>query len=185
MGMDDSPQLEDLLKEYVAISNKREQEKLEKERAEAERLRQEKDGKMHAYEEAKAELVAELEATVNGSYSQSLIRILKDQPDKKLHVGTFTREHHGATTQTYDHKYGICSGMSDDAGPVIFYLDKLNCSINTMSTSELLEFATVRGRDDLPKLVLTARQYKEDLTGAVKVALNKLRTGLIQEKPQV
>jgi len=181
MGMDDSPQLEDLLKEYTALANERKKQQIEKKQAAAETANQEKTEKMCAYEASKGELASVLHETTDGDYAPTLIRILKDQPTSALHLGTFTRVQHGATTQQYTYTYGI----GTNEGAVAFYVDDGHNKTYPHELEEMLSLVTVRGIDNLPKLVLTAKQYKEDLTGAVNVALTKLRVSMIQEKPQV
>ncbi len=178
MGMDDTPQLEDLLKEYVAFADKRAQEKLEKERVEAERLRQEKEGKIRTYETAKAELATVLDATANGSYSQPLTRILKDIPTKSMDIGIITREQQlaPATNTTYNKKYGIrLNNQTEGKGPIIFYAGESSCCTKDMCILELLEYVTVCGSDHPPKLLLTAEQHKNNLTNAVAGALKELK----------
>ncbi len=183
MGADKLHQIEDLLKQYALLANSRDKKRTEKEEREREERRQKNAQKAREYEEAKTALTSELYATTNGEYTHTLIKILNDQPHKALHLGKFTRETQGATIQTHEHNYGIRKSRPGDESQILFYVDDMHSQVNPISEHDMLALVTVRGLDDLPKLVLTAEQYKQDLTNAVSTALEKLKEAEgVQEK---
>jgi hypothetical protein len=160
-------ELVDKLKEYELLADRRD-ERLRKEAEEEAKRKKDADKQIKsAYDTSVEELSNLLTRTIT-EYQLPLSMILNRNKDHLLYLGTFTTERQGATTQSYNHEYGLSLHVEDG---VRFYVDK----IRNLDPKEFL--STVKC--DLligQKLALTAEQYKKDLTSAVEKALGELKT---------
>jgi hypothetical protein len=177
MGMDESPRLEDVLKEYLALANNRNAVlRKEAEEREAQRKKEQEEIKRR-YECEVKELALELEKTVNGEYAPVLTRILKAKDANALVLGSFVVT--PVAAKQYNCTYGLCLRFESDRADEMklhFYAsgDDMPLGQDRMKPGDLLAMVKIDNGTN-PRLALTAWYYKKALTHAVLKEIENLR----------
>jgi hypothetical protein len=177
MGMDESPRLEDVLKQYVALADNRDAVLRKEAEEEAAERKKEQEERKRMYEREVKELSLELEKTVNGEYAPVLTKILKGKNDVYL-LGEFDVERHDSAPLTFT--YGICLKFENDTTnelKIHFYAKPMQTGCKTQDRMTPEDFLARVKMDNGtgPKLALTAWYYKKALTHAVLKEIENLR----------